>query len=277
MPAPLASGQARCRRYEKHRAAALAPAGRVASYSARCARVSSPARHRRGTTSESPKQASRSIFSRAFHSPCARLAICPAKPRATVTDPCAHAIACRRPTAYRTGARLHAHTRPGSASHRLRARPARTLFSRRCLWIPPARAHPAASRRSRLSRFGHKMDRQQLWADFLFYAALVRDDRYPGPAHSALGTPPGLAVSAVDSGMGIVAHGLGQGRGRGDGHRDFAGVGFVRGHSEDPAKMVVLVLAGGRAAHHSWRGRRAAGRRAAVFQVYAARQFRAAA
>ena len=180
------------------------------------------------------------------------------------------------PPAYRTSARLHAHTRPGSASHRLRACPARTLFSRRRLWTPPARAPPAASRRSRLSRLGHKMDRQRIWADFRLYAAAAADDRYPELAHGALGTPPGLAVSAVDSGMGIVAHGLGQGRGRGDGHRDFAGVGFVRGHSEEPAKVVVLVLAGRRAAHHSGRGCRAAGRRAAVFQVYAARQFRAA-
>ena len=68
----------------------------------------------------------------------------------------------------------------------------------------------------------------------VFAPLLLRDDRCPELAHRALGTPPGLAVSAVDSGMGIVARGLGQGRGRGDGDRDFAGVGFVRGHSQEP-------------------------------------------
>src|SRR4029077_5535771 len=100
-----------------------------------------------------------------------------------------------------------------SASYRLRACPARTLFSRRRLWTPPARAHAAASRRSRLSRLVHKMDRQQFWSDHRFCAAHAADDRYPELAHRDLGTPLGVAVSAVNSGRGIVAHGLAKGEG----------------------------------------------------------------
>src|ERR1700739_3679705 len=177
------------------RVAALAPTRVVASYSARCARVPSPARYRQGKTSESPKQSSRQTFLRTFHFSGGRLALRPAKPRAAAAGPRHHAIARSGPIFFRTSARLYADAWPGSAGHRLCARAARTLFSRRRLWTPPARARAAASRRSRLSGLGREMDRQRLWADRGFCAALAADARCPELAHCDLGTPPGGAVS----------------------------------------------------------------------------------
>src|SRR5690348_403696 len=128
------------------------------------------------------------------------MALCPRKLRAADAAFSNYATACLRPNLHWTSAGLYIDARAGSAGHRLRACPARTLFSRRRLRTPPPRAYAAASCRSHVSRLGHKLDRQQLWPDHRFWAAPAGDDRCPELAHRALGASPGLAIPAVDSG-----------------------------------------------------------------------------